>query len=362
MIIYIGAVTEEASNVPKSSDEPKFSYHYGSSLFMTVSSFFFSELTGTLAIHLFIQQRKLAPCRESPQRVGGGVDVTLNTLALGGGPTAAGVSSSDAPSGTLNQPLHRASVVLGGVNSESNSNGLGVGGDKFNKRGAAEERRVCCTKRRCSDSYNSIRHLPLSSSEVTLNKEGGGAKEVSSSTWKTFPPLTSTRPVHQKQQEMGGGSTNNNYHTNSMDRSCRGGGGGGEPGGGGGGEGSRRFYNDSFDRDARRGGGGGGGGKEQVALRRELSSPTSLLHCRHGLMNNGLRGRDGSYGAYGRGEDIATNGDWMTGESGDQHEKVMSHWAISTATVACDVRDEPNQQRSMKQLEHGGGYRRDTPV
>ena len=58
VIIYISAITEEASSSkPKSSlDEAKFRYRYGPSFGMTVCSFVCCELTGVLAVYLCIVQ------------------------------------------------------------------------------------------------------------------------------------------------------------------------------------------------------------------------------------------------------------------------------------------------------------------
>ena len=57
IIIYIAAVTGEASNRPKSSgDEPRFAYSYGPSLALTFSSFISCELTAVLAIQLYLSR------------------------------------------------------------------------------------------------------------------------------------------------------------------------------------------------------------------------------------------------------------------------------------------------------------------
>ena len=59
IIIYIGAVTGEASNRPKSSgDEPKFAYSYGPSLALTFVSFILCELTSVLAVHVYISRHR----------------------------------------------------------------------------------------------------------------------------------------------------------------------------------------------------------------------------------------------------------------------------------------------------------------
>lgn len=58
IIIYIGAVTGEASNPPKSGDEPRFMYSYGPSLALTFVSFISCELTAVLAVHLYISRHR----------------------------------------------------------------------------------------------------------------------------------------------------------------------------------------------------------------------------------------------------------------------------------------------------------------
>jgi len=58
IIIYIGAVTGEASNRPKSGDKPRFSYSYGPSLALTFVSFISCELTAVLAVHLYISRHR----------------------------------------------------------------------------------------------------------------------------------------------------------------------------------------------------------------------------------------------------------------------------------------------------------------
>lgn len=59
IIIYIGAITEEAGNRPKSIDEPRFLYWYGPSFALTFTSFIGSEITGVLAVHLYVARRRL---------------------------------------------------------------------------------------------------------------------------------------------------------------------------------------------------------------------------------------------------------------------------------------------------------------
>ena len=51
-------MTGEASNRPKSGDEPKFTYSYGPSLALTFISFISCELTAVLAVHLYISQHR----------------------------------------------------------------------------------------------------------------------------------------------------------------------------------------------------------------------------------------------------------------------------------------------------------------
>ena len=61
LILYIGAITEEAGNKPKSTmDEPKFQYWYGVSFVLTVASFTSAELTGVLSVYLYISRHKHA--------------------------------------------------------------------------------------------------------------------------------------------------------------------------------------------------------------------------------------------------------------------------------------------------------------
>lgn len=59
IIIYIGAITEEAGNRPKSMDDPAFLYWYGPSFALIFTSFVGSELTGVLAVHLYVARRRL---------------------------------------------------------------------------------------------------------------------------------------------------------------------------------------------------------------------------------------------------------------------------------------------------------------
>lgn len=71
MTMYIGAITEEASNRSKPSppDETvSFRYDYGPSLTLMVSAFFVSEMTGVLAMQLhFVLRRQQQPPSKSYQ-------------------------------------------------------------------------------------------------------------------------------------------------------------------------------------------------------------------------------------------------------------------------------------------------------
>lgn len=61
IILYIGAITEEAGNKGKSSmDGPSFEYWYGASFVLTVLSFTTAELTGVQAVYLYISRHKHA--------------------------------------------------------------------------------------------------------------------------------------------------------------------------------------------------------------------------------------------------------------------------------------------------------------
>lgn len=71
IIIYIAAVTAEATNRAKSNGEDAsvvtFAYRYGPSLTLAVVSFFASEVSGVLAIHLFVSlRRQTKPDRPPP--------------------------------------------------------------------------------------------------------------------------------------------------------------------------------------------------------------------------------------------------------------------------------------------------------
>ena len=61
IILFIGAITEEDSNKSRSGmDKPRFSYYYGASFILTISSFIISELTGVLSVYLYISRYKRA--------------------------------------------------------------------------------------------------------------------------------------------------------------------------------------------------------------------------------------------------------------------------------------------------------------
>lgn len=66
IVIYIGGITEEVGNKPRPAidEQPKFTYQYGSSFFLTVISFISSELTGVLSVYLYISQYQLAYHKE----------------------------------------------------------------------------------------------------------------------------------------------------------------------------------------------------------------------------------------------------------------------------------------------------------
>lgn len=58
IIIYIGAITEEAGNKIKASEDPKFTYNYGPSLLMAIGSFVGSQLTGVMSVNLYISRKE----------------------------------------------------------------------------------------------------------------------------------------------------------------------------------------------------------------------------------------------------------------------------------------------------------------
>lgn len=61
IILYIGSITGEVGNKPRSSvEEPRFIYDYGSSFFMAVGSFVLTELSGVFSVYLYISKHKLS--------------------------------------------------------------------------------------------------------------------------------------------------------------------------------------------------------------------------------------------------------------------------------------------------------------
>jgi len=74
IIIYIGAVTGEASNRPKSGDEPRFMYWYGPSLALTFISFIACELTAVLAVQLYISRNRRVKPGVAPSPASAKVD------------------------------------------------------------------------------------------------------------------------------------------------------------------------------------------------------------------------------------------------------------------------------------------------
>jgi len=88
IILYIGAITEEAGNKGKSSmDGPSFQYWYGASFVLTVLSFTTAELTGVQAVYLYISRHKHA-YRKKVKRLGNsssGTGLEQHQLS-GGGP------------------------------------------------------------------------------------------------------------------------------------------------------------------------------------------------------------------------------------------------------------------------------------
>ena len=64
IIVYIGAITEEASSKSKPSDDSPFKYSYGPSLLLAIGSFVGSQLTGVFSINLYISRRQEAYQKE----------------------------------------------------------------------------------------------------------------------------------------------------------------------------------------------------------------------------------------------------------------------------------------------------------
>ncbi|XP_074649352.1 voltage-dependent calcium channel gamma-5 subunit-like [Tubulanus polymorphus] len=61
IILYIVSISNEAVDTkPRSGGPPEFSYEYGSSFMMTISSFILSELGGVLSVYLYISRHKHA--------------------------------------------------------------------------------------------------------------------------------------------------------------------------------------------------------------------------------------------------------------------------------------------------------------
>ncbi|ESN98773.1 hypothetical protein HELRODRAFT_188905 [Helobdella robusta] len=59
IILYIGAITEEAGSKSKPNmEKPKFEYWYGYSFVLTITSFSTAELTGVLSVYLYISRHK----------------------------------------------------------------------------------------------------------------------------------------------------------------------------------------------------------------------------------------------------------------------------------------------------------------
>ena len=70
IILFIGAITEEVGNKPKSTvDDPKFTYSYGTSFMMTIGSFIGSELTGVFSVYLYISRHKHAYRKKQQERL-----------------------------------------------------------------------------------------------------------------------------------------------------------------------------------------------------------------------------------------------------------------------------------------------------
>jgi len=69
IVIYIGAISEEAGNKSKSAIEelPRFIYHYGSSFVLTVVSFISSEMNGVFSVYIYISQYQQAYHKEQEQ-------------------------------------------------------------------------------------------------------------------------------------------------------------------------------------------------------------------------------------------------------------------------------------------------------
>jgi len=87
IILYIGAITEEAGNKGKSSmDGPSFQYWYGASFVLTVLSFTTAELTGVQAVYLYISRHKHAYRKKVKRLASSSSGTGLEQHQLSGGP------------------------------------------------------------------------------------------------------------------------------------------------------------------------------------------------------------------------------------------------------------------------------------
>ena len=86
IILYIGAITEEAGNHTKSSmdNHPRFEYWYGASFVLTVTSFSSAELTGVLSVYLYISRHKHS-YRKKVERLQSSSTANLDGEVSGGG-------------------------------------------------------------------------------------------------------------------------------------------------------------------------------------------------------------------------------------------------------------------------------------
>ena len=60
IILFIGGITAESGHNKQIDNQPSFSYSYGSSFAMIITSFVISELTGVLSVYLYISRHKHA--------------------------------------------------------------------------------------------------------------------------------------------------------------------------------------------------------------------------------------------------------------------------------------------------------------